>query len=252
MVQALKSSGKILKKNLTVKKHIKDKGNAGIDIVTQVDLKSEKNIIGLISKAFPNHAILAEESKAQDGDDYKWIIDPLDGTLNYSHGFPNTTVSIALEHKGKILMGGVYDPFRDELFFAQKGNGSFLNGKKIHVSSTPKLNRSLLCTGFPYDLRVGNNANKYLKIFKKFLLSSQAVRRCGSAAMDLSYLACGRFDGFWELKLKPWDTAAAVLIVQEAGGKVTTYSGKPFSIYQNELLASNGKIHTEMKKHVRP
>jgi len=248
MLAALKSSGKILKDNIRVKKQIRDKGNTGVDIVTQVDLKSEKNIIGRISKAFPDHAIMAEESLRQESKGFKWIIDPLDGTINFSHSFPNCTVSIALENKGKVIMGGVFDPFRNELFFAQKGKGATLNGKRISVSKVPKLNRALLCTGFPYDLRQGNNADRYLKLFKKFLLSAQAVRRCGSAAMDLCYLACGRFDGFWELKLNPWDTGAAQLIVTEAGGRVTTFSGKPFSLYQEEILASNKKIHAEMVK----
>ncbi len=242
LVQALRAAGFILAKNIRAEKQISKKG--AVDIVTQVDHACEKKIIGLIKKNFPDHGILAEESGAADGHEYKWVIDPLDGTINFAHSFPMSTVSIAVEHKGEIILGGVYDPFRKELFLGRKGRGATLNGKKIQVSGIATLDQSLLCTGFPYDQR--QHVDDYLKLFKNFLIEAQAVRRCGSAAMDLCNLACGRFDGFWELKLNPWDTAAASLIVTEAGGIVTDFAGNPYSIYKKEILASNGKLHEEM------
>jgi len=247
LLAALKTAGDILHRNITAKKDIRKKG--AIDIVTQVDHAAERAILKTIRKNFPDHGILAEESGAQDGHEFKWVIDPLDGTINYAHSFPMSTVSIAVEHKGEIILGGVLDPFRKELFLGRKGRGATLNGKKIRVSTINKLNQALLCTGFPYDQR--QHADDYLAYFKNFLIRSQAVRRCGSAAMDLCNLASGRFDGFWELKLNPWDTAAAMLIVREAGGTVTDFSGKPYSIYQKEILASNGKLHKEMLKIIK-
>ncbi len=247
LVSALRAAGSIMAKNIRAVKQISKKG--AVDIVTQVDHACEKKIIGLIKKNFPNHSILAEESGSADGHEYKWVIDPLDGTINFAHSFPMSTVSIAVEQQGEIILGGVYDPFRKELFLARKGQGATLNGKKIHVSDIDKLDRSLLCTGFPYDQR--QHADDYLIYFKNFLINSQAVRRCGSAAMDLCNLACGRFDGFWEFKLNPWDTAAASLIVKEAGGTVTDFSGNPYSIYKPEILATNGKIYAEMLEVIR-
>ena len=242
LLKAINAAGVILAKNINAPKKISSKG--AVDIVTQVDHAAEKIIIQTILKNFPDHGILAEESGAQNEHEYKWVIDPLDGTINFAHSMPMSTVSIALEHNGKIILGGVLDPFRKELFLGRKGRGATLNGKRIHVSSIDTLNRSLLCTGFPYDQR--ENSDYYLKFFKNFLIESQAVRRYGSAAMDLCNLACGRFDGFWELKLNPWDTAAASLIVAEAGGTVTDFSGNPYSIYKKEILASNGKLHRGM------
>ncbi|MBI4971949.1 MAG: inositol monophosphatase [Candidatus Omnitrophica bacterium] len=242
LLKAIHAAGDILAKNINATKRISQKG--AIDIVTHVDHASEKAIIKIISKNFPDHSILAEESGAQDGHDYKWVIDPLDGTINFAHSFPMSTVSIAVEHQGKIILGGVLDPFRKELFLGRRGRGATLNGKRIHVSKIAQMEKSLLCTGFPYDQR--QHSDFYLKFFKNFLIRSQAVRRCGSAAMDLCNLACGRFDGFWELKLNPWDTAAAFLIVEEAGGTVTDFAGNPYSIYKKEILASNGKLHKEM------
>jgi len=224
-----------------------------VNLVTEVDCLSEETIIEIINSKFPDHDILTEESGGKkSGALYKWVIDPLDGTTNYAHDFPVYCVSIALEKEGEIILGVVYDPNLDELFVAEKGRGAFLSKgrspanhkRSISVSQTTQLSQSLLATGFPYDIRTTqiDNLNHFANFYKK----AQAIRRAGSAALDLCYLAMGRFDGFWELKLSPWDMAAGSLLVTEAGGKVTDFSGEPFNIYLKEILASNGKIHQQM------
>lgn len=216
-----------------------------INLVTEADRLSEDAIVKIIRKNFPEHNILTEESKGYERkSEYKWIIDPLDGTTNYAHGFPVYCVSIALEKEEEIILGVVYNPVLKELFVAEKNKGVFLNGKRIYVSKTKELSKSLLATGFPYDIRESKINN--LDHFKNFTLRSQAIRRAGSAALDLCYLAKGIFDGFWELKLSPWDTAAGILMVKEAGGEVTDFCGKNFSIYRKNILATNGKIHSQM------
>ena len=216
-----------------------------VNLLTEADRLSEDRIIKIIQKNFPEHNILTEESKGYEKkSDYKWIIDPLDGTTNYAHGFPVYCISIALEKEGEIILGVVYNPVLKELFLAEKNKGAFLNDKRIYISKTRDLSKSLLATGFPYDIRESKVNN--LGHFKNFALTSQAIRRAGSAALDLCYLAKGIFDGFWELKLSPWDTAAGILIVKEAGGKVTNFSGEKFSIYAKDILATNGKIHNQM------
>jgi len=218
--------------------------------VTEVDRLSEKTIVKMILDAFPDHDILTEETPFEGkGSSWKWIVDPLDGTTNYFHGFPFFSVSIGLEVDGEVKLGAVYIPPLDELFHAEKGKGAFLNGNRISVSGTGDLNRSFLCTGFPYDVR--EHVDHYLKYFKNFIVRSFAIRRPGSAAIDLSYLAAGRFDGFWELKLQPWDVAAGSLMVTEAGGKVTDFNGGPFRIYSKEILATNGLIHQQMLEVIR-
>jgi myo-inositol-1(or 4)-monophosphatase len=243
---AIKSAlkgGEILHKYQGKVKKIGYKGV--INLVTEADHLSEDAIIKIIRKNFPEHNILTEESKGYNKEsDYKWIIDPLDGTTNYAHGFPVYCVSIALEIEGEIILGVVYNPVLEELFVAEKNKGAFLNGKRIYVSKTKELSRSLLATGFPYDIRESKINN--LDHFTNFALRAQAIRRAGSAALDLCYLAKGIFDGFWELKLSPWDTAAGILMVKEAGGKVTDFRGENFSIYQKNILATNGKIHNQM------
>ncbi|MEW5902049.1 MAG: inositol monophosphatase family protein, partial [Acidobacteriota bacterium] len=198
-----------------------------------------------LSSAYPGHGFLAEEGLNQtENKEFLWVFDPLDGTTNFAHRFPVFTVSIALEFQKQVVLGVVYDPMRDEMFEAVAGEGATLNDRPIKVSTTSDLNRSLLATGFPYDLRKSGVNN--ISHFNNFLTRAQALRRCGSAAMDLCYVACGRFDGFWELKLKPWDQASGALIVQEAGGVVTDFDGDAFSIYGQEALASNGLIHQAM------
>lgn len=246
-VETALKAGKYLKKRFTYPKHIGYKGE--IDLVTDSDIGSEQLIINSLKKAFPKHKILAEESSGlykPSKKGYRWLIDPLDGTTNFAHGYPVFSVSIALEYNGKIILGVVYNPLLNELFTAQLGKGAYLNSNKIHISKTESLSESLLATGFPYDIRHDSKTN--LKYFVAFQLKSQNIRRAGSAALDLCYTACGRFDGFWELKLKPWDTAAGYLILKEAGGKITDFCGERYNIYKKEILATNGLIHLQMLK----
>jgi myo-inositol-1(or 4)-monophosphatase len=242
-ILAAKKAGLLLKRRLGQKRRVYYKGP--VNLVTEMDLLSEKLIVSEIRQRYPNHSFLAEEkTSTQEKSPYRWIIDPLDGTTNYAHGYPIFCVSLALEKEGEVILGAVYDPMRDELFLAKKGKGARLNGWKIHVSSTAKLSQSLLATGFPYDLRESpvNNFDH----FRNFALRVHAVRRAGSAALDLCYVAAGRFDGFWEMKLAPWDMAAGSLIVREAGGEATDFLGRRLGLDGKHVLASNGKIHREM------
>ena len=222
-----------------------------IDLVTDADHAAEQCAIDRIRKEFPAHRILAEERgvDAQPTSRYKWIIDPLDGTTNFAHGFPVYAVSIGVECDSRGVIGVVYDPTRDELFTAQTGEGARLNGFPIAVSTTEQLGSALLVTGFAYDIR--DTPNNNLSHFARFALQAQGLRRTGSAALDLCYVAAGRFDGFWEVKLSPWDMAAGVVILREAGGKVTDFDGRPHSTYQPELVASNGRIHETMLAVIR-
>ncbi len=236
-------AGSLLKGRLGQAGRVDFKGE--VNIVTEMDRLSEDLIVGRITRDFPDHGIIAEESDERAGrGEYRWIIDPLDGTTNYSHGFPVFCVSIAFEVSGEVVFGVVYNPMLEELFVAEKGEGATLNGDKISVSSTTSLESSLLATGFPYDLRTSRENN--FDHFRNFSIKAQAIRRAGSAALDLSYLACGRFDGFWEMKLSAWDTAAGTLLVTEAGGRVTDFDGSEFSNFKPRCLASNGLIHDEM------
>ena len=246
-VDAAKEAGKFLKQNLGKVLDIQQKAGQEKNLVTEIDKRSEEIIIGIIKKHFPRHDILAEESGTTKNQksDYKWVIDPLDGTTNFTHGFPVFCISIALEYKGEIILGVIYDPNFDELFTAEKGKGACLNGKKMRVSKIDSLNRSLLVTGFPYNIT--ENPNHAIEHFINFLMKSQAVRRMGSAAIDLAYVAAGRYEGFWETDLHPWDMAAGVLLVEEAGGKISDFTDKPFSIYEKEILATNGLVHTQMQ-----
>jgi len=227
---------------------VSNKGD--IDLVTEADLAAEKLIIERIKSHYPRHAILAEESGASqeiDGgnSDWKWIIDPLDGTTNYAHGYPCFCVSIGVEHAGVIEIGVVYDPTRDEMFAAERGQGATLNERPIRVSSVADLNAAMLCTGFPYNVRERPN---FARDFINFTMNAQAVRRDGSAALDLAYLACGRFDGFWEDGLNAWDVAAGVLLIEEAGGRITNFTGAPLDIYTAKVLATNGHVHDAMMR----
>jgi myo-inositol-1(or 4)-monophosphatase len=236
-------AGKVLKDNVNGVRDISYKGE--INLVTEMDRLSEKTVVETIQRAFPRHGILAEEDARIENDSgFLWIIDPLDGTTNYAHGYPNFSVSIGLEHKGEIVIGVVYDPMRNELFTALKGQGAFLNDTPIAVSKNDRLIRSLLATGFPYDRTVSTENN--LNYFNALIMASQEVRRSGSASLDLCNLAAGRLDGYWELKLQPWDVAAGSLIVQEAGGEVTDFSGKRSTIRDKEIVASNGRIHNQL------
>jgi len=242
-LSSAKKAGRILKEGMTRGLTISYKGD--LNLVTQIDTLSEQTIVAEIRKHFKDHQILAEEGHNHASTSpYRWIIDPLDGTTNYAHRFPYFCVSIGVEFEGEIILGVIYDPVRQELFIAEKGKGATLNNKSIGVSPIKNLSESLLVTGFAYNVRTAKNNN--LNHFSNFIKKAQAIRRMGSAALDLCYVACGRFEGFWELNLKPWDTAAGSLILTEAGGTVTDFSGNPFLIDHPETLASNGKIHSAM------
>lgn len=244
-IRAAKEAGRLLRDRLGTRIDISHKG--AINLVTDVDLASERLIREQIATHYPRHQVLAEEGGlAESNSEYRWIIDPLDGTTNYAHGYPIFCVSIALEHRGEIILGVVYDPMREELFTAERGAGAALNNRSIRVSSTADLMKSLLSTGFPYDIRTSKLTN--LDHWANFAMSAQALRRDGAAALDLCYVACGRFDGFWELNLSSWDMAAGALIVEEAGGRVTDFEGNRFDVYKPEVVASNGAIHRAMLK----
>ena len=242
-IAIVREAGTFLKEMLNKKHTIDYKGE--INIVTEADRISEEMLMGRIHEKFPDHDILTEESNGTDsGSDFRWIIDPLDGTTNYAHGYPVFCVSVALEKKGEICLGVIYNPMLNEMFVAEKERGAFLNGQRISVSDIRELSKGLLATGFPYDIR--NSKDNNIAYFNVMAVSAQAIRRAGSAALDLAYVAAGRFDGFWELKLMPWDMAAGWLLVGEAGGVVTDLLGKDFCLPSPHILASNGKIHQEM------
>ena len=243
-VNLAKQAGQFQLSKLHDQHNIEYKG--AIDIVTEVDKACEALIIGELQKNFPDHSILAEEGGGQESPSaYKWIIDPLDGTVNYAHGFPVFCVSIALEKDGEIILGVIYDPNRDELFKAVKGEGATLNGKSISISACQNLTQALLATGFAYNVQE-SGVEDNLDHFSNFIKKSRAVRRLGSAAIDMAWVACGRLEGFWELYLHPREIAAGALIITEAGGKVTSFDSGDFNLYGDEILVSNEKIHQQM------
>ncbi len=217
-----------------------------VDLVTEADRTVEDLVVGKIRQQFPDHDILGEETGTLlRGGTQRWVIDPLDGTTNFAHGFPWFAVSIGLEVKGEVVLGVIYNPCSNEFFFAERGAGATLNGRPLHVSTTSRLDQSLLATGFPYD-RKTSAVNNY-DHFINFQQTARACRRPGAASLDLACVAAGRFDGFWEMKLKPWDVAAGILLVEEAGGQVSDFDGLPMLLDRQECLASNGRIHTEMQ-----
>lgn len=242
-IAAAKLAGALQRERLCGEVLISLKGE--VDLVTEVDRASEELIVSRLKKAFPDHCFFAEERGAEgECSTHKWIIDPLDGTTNFAHGFPWFCVSIALEVAGEVVLGVVYHAMMDQLFTASNGRGAYLNGQRIRVSGRTPLRSSLVATGFPYDATSDNENN--LENFARFQLAARGVRRAGAAALDLAYVALGRLDGFWECKLKPWDVAAGALLVVEAGGVVTNHAGAPYSVYDHRILASNGVIHQEM------
>ncbi len=245
-IDAARQGGAVLREGIGKIRDVRTVGYKGeVDLVTEYDRASEQIIVETIRSRFPSHRILAEEGTTG-GDDpaHRWIIDPLDGTTNFAHGYPMSCVSVAYEMEGELAVGVVYDPFRDELFTAIRGCGAYLNGQSIHVSPTPDLAHSLLVTGFPYDR---STLDDVLERFGRLVRATQAVRRDGAAALDLAYVAAGRFDGFWEATLAPWDAAAGAVIVREAGGIVTDFSGQPWTAARRSLIAANGQpIHGEM------
>jgi myo-inositol-1(or 4)-monophosphatase len=241
-VEAVKQGGAILREGFGQAIQF-DLKSSHMDLVTEFDRRSERVMIDLLRRECPDHGLLSEELGEQRSDgEYLWVIDPLDGTTNFSHGYPIFAVSVALTRKGQPLVGAVYAPILNELFTAEQGVGAFLNGNRISVSRTETLKASLVATGFPVLNRIEEN----LPAFRAFLPRTQGVRRDGSAALDLCYVACGRFDGFWELDLKPWDVAAAWLLIEEASGRLSDFRGNPFRLNQRQTLASNGRIHQQM------
>ncbi|HUJ96357.1 MAG TPA: inositol monophosphatase family protein [Terriglobales bacterium] len=242
MAEIAREAGALLMEYFSQHVRVEYKGEA--DLVTVADRKSETLIRDRIRQRWPEHSILGEEQGlAETGSDYRWYVDPLDGTTNFAHGFPVFCVSLALEFKGSRIAGVVYDPTRNELFAAGQGSGAFLNGQPIHVSRVANLAESLVATGFPSHKR---HKNPNILFYHQITLRTHGVRRAGSAALDLCDVACGRFDGFWEFNLNPWDTAAGVLIVEEAGGKVTDFRGRPFDISSRQTVASNGLVHAAL------
>jgi len=242
MAEIAREGGALLMDYFHRRVSVEYKGEA--DLVTEADRQSESLIRDRIRAFWPSHDILGEEQGLVDtGSEYRWYVDPLDGTTNFAHGFPVFSVSMALEHKGKRIAGVIYDPTRDEMFSAGQGGGAYLNGKKIHVSNIANLSECLVSTGFPSHKR---HKNPNIFFYHQITLRTHGVRRPGSAALDLCSVACGRFDGFWEFNLNPWDTAAGVLMVEEAGGTVTDFHGGRFQLASRETLASNGLVHAAL------
>ena len=241
-ISAARAAGAVLLDRWKTARRIQFKGD--IDLVTDADHGSEKTIVSILRSRFPDHQILAEEgSTGGESTLYRWIIDPLDGTTNYAHCYPHFAVSIALERSGSVVLGVVYDPVLDEMFVARSGEGAHLNGQPLQVSSVDQLLRALLCTGFPYDR---SQFPASLRRWEYFVRRAQGVRRDGSAALDLCYVAAGRFDAFWEDHLSPWDVAAAALIAREAGGRVTNFRGENVDLSQGDVAATNGLLHAAL------
>ena len=250
-VQAARAGGKILLARLGNLRGGQIHRKGRYDWVTDADHASERAILRVIRSAFPDHAIRAEESGAQGpSSSWEWLVDPLDGTVNYLHAFPMFCVSIALTRKGKLEAGVVYDPVRKELFTAQRGKGARLNGKRIRVTRHRRFDEVLLSTGFPF--RAKKQVDLYISSFRRVFLETGSIRRAGSAAIDLAYVACGRMDGFWEMALQPWDTAAGALLIREAGGVVTDFSGRDRFLETGHILAGNPAIHRQLLRILRP
>ncbi len=249
--QVARDAGGLLRRYWDQPRRVYTKEHA-VDLVTDCDRAAEGLIVDAIRRAYPDHAVLAEESAAAAGaaigdpaePEYCWIIDPLDGTTNWVHSCPHFSVSVAVAHRGIVSAGAVYDPLRDEMFHAQRHGGAWRNEHRISTSPTATLDEALLATGFPHDRR--EHPDFYVDLFRDFIRTARDIRRFGSAALDLCYVASGRFDGFWEWSLRPWDIAAGALIVEEAGGTVTDHSGNPVRLLRGQTLASNGHIHSQM------
>lgn len=249
LYEATREAGKIIKSYFEGVFTVESKDRIN-DLVTEVDKLSEKRIIEVIKEHFPSHSIISEEvGELKKDSPYQWIIDPIDGTVNFAHSIPICCVSIAIKYYDDLLLGAVYNPIMNEFFFAEKGKGATLNDKPISVSKKTDFQKACLVTGFPY--RWAYDAQHPIKVFEKFVLEGLPVRRLGSAAIDLCWVACGRFDGFWEYNLSSWDLAAGYLIVQEAGGRITNFDGKAYSVFDKETLATNGLIHEAMLTLIR-
>jgi myo-inositol-1(or 4)-monophosphatase len=243
-MEIAREAGAVLREEAQRPPDIAYKGD--YDLVTQADKRSEAVIVNRLQEAFPGHAVAAEEGSGKEtGSEFRWHVDPLDGTTNFAHGYPCFCVSMALAKSNELLLGVIYNPIFEEMFWASRGEGAFFNGKRIACSKVPGLRTSLLCTGFPNHKR---HSLPNIHYYWDFTLRSHGVRRDGSAALDLAYVAAGRFDGFWEFGLKPWDTAAGVVLVEEAGGKISDLDGKPYVLGGKSILATNGLIHAEMEQ----
>lgn len=242
-IEAALAGGEILRNRFGGRVEVSYKSE--LNLVTEADRESERTILDLLRRRAPGAAVLAEESGEREGDTARrFLVDPLDGTTNFAHGYPFFSVSIGFERDSELVLGVVYDPLREELFTAERGEGAFLNGRRLHVSGEKRLSRSLLVTGFPYDLK--DDLSGSLRLFERFMGEVRAIRRAGSAALDLCYVAAGRVDAFWEEKLSPWDMAAGAVLVREAGGRVTDFAGGPFDCYGKEIVASNSLLHPSM------
>ncbi len=249
LMEAAREAGKIIADYFQGTFIIENKEGIN-NLVTEVDKHSEKTIVEIIRKHYPGHSIISEEMGEDMHDSpYQWIIDPIDGTVNFAHGIPICCVSIGLKYEDDLLLGAVYNPVMNEFFFAEKGKGAYLNDVPIKVSEKSNFAKACLVTGFPY--KWPKTSEHPIKVFERFILEGLPVRRLGSAAIDLCWVACGRFDGFWEYNLNSWDVAAGYLIVQEAGGKITNFDGEPYSVFDKQTLATNGRIHNDMLKLIK-
>ncbi len=249
-VRAARNAGDLILRSSNNVSQLTVNRKSQYDFVSEIDFKAEQEIIKIIRNAYPDHAFLAEESGEHEGNDYIWVIDPLDGTTNFLHGFPQYAVSIALKVKGKLQLGVIYDPTRDELFTAERGGGAMLNNRRIRVSRQNHLEPALLGTGFPF--KSDKYLDAYLALFKPLCVATSGIRRAGAAALDLAYVACGRLDGFWEIGLKEWDMAAGVLLIQEAGGVCTDFSFNDQYLQSGNLITANPKMHQLMYKTIEP
>ncbi len=249
-VRAARSAGDLILRSTDNIGHLQVDQKGKNDFASEVDRKSEREIINIIRAAYPDHAILAEESGAHKGNEFVWIIDPLDGTTNFLHGFPQYAVSIALKVKGRLEVGVIYDPLRDELFTARRGGGAMLNNRRIRVTRQSGMKGALIGTGFPF--KTAAHLDAYVGMFKAITTDSAGIRRAGSAALDLAYVAAGRLDGFWEIGLMEWDMAAGVLLIKEAGGVVTDFSFNDKYIESGNLIAGNPKMHQIMYQLIEP
>ncbi len=248
-VKAARKAGSIIVRHIDQIDQLTVEVKGRNDFVSAVDKLAEEEIIYTIKNTYPEHAILGEESGRQGSSDYEWIIDPLDGTTNFLHGYPQFAVSIAVSHNGVIEHGVIFDPLRNELFAASRGSGARLNDIRIRVSKASALQRSLIGTGFPF--RQNKNVDAYLESFKAVMQNSHGIRRAGAAALDLAYVACGRLDGFWESDLSPWDIAAGALLIQEAGGLVSDFRGDDQFLQSGDIIAANPKIFIALTKIIR-
>ena len=251
-VRAAREAGNIIARNVDQIDSLTITEKASNDFVSEVDRRAEETIIRTLHKAYPDHSILAEESGNHEGNDYEWIIDPLDGTTNFLHGFPQFAISIALRHKQRLEQAVVYDPLRDEMFTASRGGGAQLNGKRIRVTPRRGLEGALLGTGIPFREEQMPYMEAYLNMMQALIPGSAGIRRAGSAALDLAYVAAGRLDGFWEIGLNPWDMAAGVLLIEEAGGLISDLTGKATHLQSGDVVAANPRLFKAMLQKIRP